>query len=232
MRSVAQNSVLSVWALIVNISSPYALRVIFLSGAAYGSVFTRPQLDALALGFLKLNGSGAGLVMAFWGLWLFPFGILVIQSGFFPRILGVLLMVAGSDYLTSSFTSIILPAYRHAVFHAMMPLYFGEVPIILWLLHGSQGAVTTGATWRPDADRHEDPVLPVFRCRTPMHRHPHGAGSRTGGWQEPGCGSFSRRLGTVGQQIAGGAGREGVVRIQLREDSEPQGHRCRRTNRG
>ena len=108
--------------------------LILLSGADYLSVFTKPQLDALALGFLKLHSSGGTVATAFWGLWLFPFGILVIKSGFFPRILGILLMVAGFAYLASSFTSIVLPAYRHVVSKIMMPLYFGEVPIILWLL--------------------------------------------------------------------------------------------------
>jgi hypothetical protein len=108
--------------------------LILLSGADFLSVFTTPQLDALALGFLRLRSSGTDLEMAFWALWLFPFGILVIKSGFFPKLLGVLLMVAGFAYLTVSFTSIVLPAYIHVVSQVMMPLYFGEVPMIIWLL--------------------------------------------------------------------------------------------------
>jgi hypothetical protein len=115
---------------LLNKSAPLVL----LSGADYLSVFTKPQLDALALGFLRLHSSGVAVATAFWGLWLFPFGILVIKSGFFPRILGVLLMVAGFAYLTSSVVSIALPEYRHVVSRVMMPLYFGEVPIIFWLL--------------------------------------------------------------------------------------------------
>jgi uncharacterized membrane protein YwzB len=108
--------------------------LILLSGADYLSVFTKPQLDALALGFLRFHGNGATVATAFWGLWLFPFGILVIKSGFFPRILGILLMVAGFAYLTTSVTSIVVPEYRQVVPRVMMPLYFGEVPIIFWLL--------------------------------------------------------------------------------------------------
>jgi hypothetical protein len=108
--------------------------LILLGAADYLSVFTKPQLDALALGFLRLHSNGITVATAFWGLWLFPFGILVIKSRFFPRILGLLLMVAGFAYLMSSFTSIVLPAYRHVVSQIMMPLYFGEVPIIFWLL--------------------------------------------------------------------------------------------------
>ena len=108
--------------------------LMLLGGADYLSAFTKPQLDALALGFLGLHGHGAVVATAFWGLWLFPFGILVIKSGFFPRVLGVLLMVAGFAYVASSVTTIVLPAYRQVVSRVMMPLYFGEIPIIFWLL--------------------------------------------------------------------------------------------------
>ncbi len=108
--------------------------LILLSGADYLSVFSKPQLDALALGSLGLNSNGNTVDTAFWGLWLFPFGILVIKSGFFPRVLGILLMVAGFGLLTSSVTSIVLPAYEHVVSRAMMPLGLGEFPIIFWLL--------------------------------------------------------------------------------------------------
>jgi hypothetical protein len=108
--------------------------LVLLSGADYLSVFTKPQLEALALGFLRLHSNGANVSTAFWGLWLFPFGILVIRSGFFPRVLGMLLLVAGFAYLTSSVTSIALPDYRQVISRFMMPLYFGEVPIVFWLL--------------------------------------------------------------------------------------------------
>ena len=108
--------------------------LILLSGADYLSVFTKSQLDALALGFLSLNSDGNTVGAVFWGLWLFPFGILVIKSGFFPWVLGILLMVAGFANLTSSATSIVFPAYSHVVSRATMPLLFGEFPMIFWLL--------------------------------------------------------------------------------------------------
>jgi hypothetical protein len=55
--------------------------LMLLSGADYLSVFTKSQLDALALGFLRFHSGGVIITMAFWGLWLFPFGILVIKVG-------------------------------------------------------------------------------------------------------------------------------------------------------
>lgn len=108
--------------------------LVLLSGADYLSAFTGPQREALALGVLRFHSAGAAVSMAFWGLWLFPFGILVFKSGFLPRILGILLMIAGSAYIVSSVTSLLLPDHRAMVYRAMMPLYFGEVPIIFWLM--------------------------------------------------------------------------------------------------
>ena len=108
--------------------------LVLLGGADYLSVFSKPQLNSLALQSLGFRSSGAAFPMMFWGLWLFPFGILVIKSGFLPRILGILLIVAGFAYLTSGVTSIALPEYRPIVSRFMMPLYFGEVPIVFWLL--------------------------------------------------------------------------------------------------
>jgi hypothetical protein len=108
--------------------------LVLLGGADYWSIFTKPQLDALALAFGGLNDYGNIVAAVLWGLWLFPFGILVIKSGFVPRILGILLLVAGVGNLTNSVTSIVLPALSHAVTRVTMPLAFGEFPIIFWLL--------------------------------------------------------------------------------------------------
>jgi hypothetical protein len=108
--------------------------LVLLSGADYLSAFTKAQLDALALGFLSLNDDGNTVAAVFWGLWLFPFGMLVLRSRFFPRVLGIFLLVAGFGYVTSSVTSIVLPAYSDVVSKVTMPLLFGEFPIIFWLL--------------------------------------------------------------------------------------------------
>lgn len=109
--------------------------LILLSGADFLSVFTKPQLDALALVFLKVRNSGLGVVSALWGLWLLPFGVLVIKSGFIPKILGVLLIVACFAYLADSVTSIVFPAGTPVVSSITLPLGgLGELSIVLWLL--------------------------------------------------------------------------------------------------
>jgi len=108
--------------------------LVLVSGASFLSAFEKGQLDALAYMFLRLHGQGFIVAQIFWGLWLFPFGILVIRSGFIPRFLGYLLFIAASGYLASSFTSLLLPSYRHLVEQFAMVLEAGELPIIFWLL--------------------------------------------------------------------------------------------------
>jgi len=81
-----------------------------------------------------LHGQGFIVAQIFWGLWLFPFGLLVIRSGFIPRVLGFLLFIAGFAYLADSMTALILPSYRHIVNQFAGILEIAEVPIIFWLL--------------------------------------------------------------------------------------------------
>ncbi len=59
--------------------------------------------------FLHLHGQGVGVVEIFWGLWLVPFGLLVMRSGFLPGLLGVLLIAACVGYLADSLTSLLAP---------------------------------------------------------------------------------------------------------------------------
>ncbi|MDQ6893073.1 MAG: DUF4386 domain-containing protein [Acidobacteriota bacterium] len=108
--------------------------LILVRGADFLSVFSRPQLDALAMVFLRLHGNGLLVAQIFWGLWLFPFGILVYRSGFIPRFFGVFLIANGFAYPIQSFTALFLPQYQNVVSRITLPLLFGELAIVLWLL--------------------------------------------------------------------------------------------------
>ena len=103
-------------------------------GADFLSVFDKSQRDALARLFLDLRGSGFDVAGIFWGLWLFPLGLLVYRSSFLPRILGVLLMIACWAYLANSFTSLVLPRYEALVNRWIGPLQLAEMVFMLWLL--------------------------------------------------------------------------------------------------
>ena len=108
--------------------------LVLVRGADFLSIFEKPQRDALAMLFLNLHSYGFDVAAIFWGLWLFPLGLLVYRSEFIPRVLGVLVMLNGFTYPINSFTSLLLPQYEHIVSRWMMPLSFGELVFMFWLL--------------------------------------------------------------------------------------------------
>ncbi len=108
--------------------------LLFARGGDFLSVFDKPQRDALAMLFLRLHYHGVLANEIFWGLWLFPFGLLVYRSRFLPRILGVWLIINGFAYLATSFTGLLLPQYERMVSKIAFPAMFGELAIILWLM--------------------------------------------------------------------------------------------------
>lgn len=108
--------------------------LILVGSSQFLSAFNQDQLDSLAYLFLRLHGQGITVAGIFWGLWLFPFGMLVIRSGFIPRALGFFLLIAGLGNLSGSFTSLLLPSYAHLVDPFVMISQWGELPIMVWLL--------------------------------------------------------------------------------------------------
>jgi hypothetical protein len=129
---VILGALVSVPIMFVNVLNEIAA-LILVSGVDFLSVFGKPQLDALAYLFIRLHSQGITVASIFWGLWLFPFGLLVIRSGFIPRVLGYLLMIAGSAYLVTAFIVLILPQYAPIIRQVALPLESAELPIILWL---------------------------------------------------------------------------------------------------
>lgn len=96
--------------------------------------------------FLDLRGTGFDIAGIFWGIWLFPLGLLVYRSKFIPRFLGILLMAGCFAYLANSFTSLVFPAYELAVARWMSPVQLVEMVFMAWLL-------IMGATPTPAPDR-------------------------------------------------------------------------------
>lgn len=108
--------------------------LILFRGGEFLSVFDKAQLDALGMLFIRLHGQGNMIAEIFWGLWLFPFGLLVFRSGFLPRWIGVWLMINCFGYLVLFITALFFPAYNDRAFLYLQPALFGELAIMLWLL--------------------------------------------------------------------------------------------------
>src|SRR6266705_2749508 len=108
--------------------------LVLVRGADFLSIFEKPQRDALAMLFLNLHHHGFVVAEIFWGLWLFPLGLLVYRSRFLPRFLGVWLALAGFAWVILSLTGILLPQYQGKVDTYSQPAVFGELAFMFWLL--------------------------------------------------------------------------------------------------
>ena len=102
-----------------------------LSGADTAAIFTAEQAQYLVRLFLDVREYGAYIAGIFWGLWLFPLGYLIFKSHFLPKILGVLLIIAGLGYLGDSFALFLAPHFEMTITDYT---FIGEVTITLWLL--------------------------------------------------------------------------------------------------
>lgn len=92
------------------------------------------QRQSIAMLLLKMSSNGNFLLMVFWGLWLVPFGLLVIKSGFIPRLIGVYLIANGITYLVTSYCFILFPEYKALLDKYSFPLLLGEPVIMIWFL--------------------------------------------------------------------------------------------------
>ena len=85
--------------------------LLLLGDAPYLSAFAPEQLDALALLFLNVHSFGYVIGLTFFGVHCLVLGYMAARSGFVPRVLGVLLIIAGLGYLTDSFGRALLSNY-------------------------------------------------------------------------------------------------------------------------
>ncbi len=108
------------------------------SGASWLAAFEPAQLDSLAYLFVRLHDRGIMVASVFWGLWLFPMGLLVVRSGRFPAVIGWLLWVAGAAYLAAAFAGLVAPSLAPKVGPVAEVLAAAELPVIFAVLGGGR----------------------------------------------------------------------------------------------
>jgi len=121
----------------LNHIAPLAL----LKSPAFAAVLTPGQVAAQVMLFLQLHNYGLVVNQIFWGLWLFPIGILVLRSGFFPRWLAWPLFAAGTGYVLNSLGGLVLPPSLRWTTESLQILGVGEVPffsvyLVIWGVRG------------------------------------------------------------------------------------------------
>ena len=108
----------------------YIAPLLVLGSPAYLTTFSAEQLQSLALLLINVNHQAAGIALAFFGVSTFLNGYLIFRSGFLPRILGVLSMLAGLGWLTFLYPSLGNQLFMYIILLGLV----GSALEILWLL--------------------------------------------------------------------------------------------------
>jgi hypothetical protein len=106
-----------------------------LAHADYLKVFDSKQRDVLAYLSIRSHAYGFGVALIFFGCVCLILGYLILRSGYLPKVVGVLMLIAGLCYLTDSFALILSPSLADRLFPAiLLPALVGEGSLCLWLL--------------------------------------------------------------------------------------------------
>lgn len=104
----------------------------FLGDAAYLKSFSPDQLHTLSYLSIKLHDFGFGVGLIFFGFVCLIEGYLIYKSGYFPKVFGMLMSIAGFCYLLNSFALILLPQLSSILL--LMPCLIAELALSLWLI--------------------------------------------------------------------------------------------------
>ncbi len=107
----------------------------YLGDAEYLKTFNPDQLHTLSYLSIKLHDLGFGIGLIFFGFVCLLEGYLIYKSGYFPRVLGILMQIAGLCYLTNSFALILVPKLASNLFPIiLMPCLIAELSLCLWMI--------------------------------------------------------------------------------------------------
>jgi len=103
---------------------------LILNSSGCSSLFTADQWHAQMQFFINMQvwGDRASQILS---VWLLPLGFLMYKSGFLPRVLGVLMAMAGLGYLADFLIFFLLPNLDLQVAGFA---FLGELPFPFWLL--------------------------------------------------------------------------------------------------
>jgi hypothetical protein len=106
-----------------------------LGNAHYLQAFEPQQLQALAYLALKSHDIAFNIALIFFGCACLVDGYLIFKSRYLPRLVGILLQIAGVCYLMACFAALFAPSLANLLIPAVLiPPLIGESTLCLWLL--------------------------------------------------------------------------------------------------
>ena len=110
-----------------------AALLVFRGGDGFSGLDVQTR-EAIGMVLVRMHGQANGINQTFWGLWLLPFGWLVVRSRFLPRWLGYWLMLDGIAWSVVGMTWFFSPDSANVMFHYFQPVFCAELVAMLWLL--------------------------------------------------------------------------------------------------
>jgi hypothetical protein len=109
--------------------------LLLLKGVPYLAPFDTAQLQTMAYLSIKLHALGYNIALVFFGFYEVLLGYLIFRSTFMPRLLGVLVGIAGLAFLAGSLTAFLWPARPGSLTNYELAVDgVGELSLMLWLL--------------------------------------------------------------------------------------------------
>jgi hypothetical protein len=112
--------------------SAYFGSSLVLGEAAGMAAFSIEQRNALALLSLRVATMIATLFLVLYGIATMIRGYLIMRSGYFPKVFGMLFMLAGAGFFLRTTTYVLTPAYSSELM--LLPIAAAGIPFMLWLL--------------------------------------------------------------------------------------------------
>lgn len=106
-----------------------------LSSAPYLNALAPEQRNALVMFAVRSHGTGFSIALVFFGVECVILGYLIHRSGYIPKIIGLLMAIAGVCYVVNSFAVLLSPPLASSLFPAILiPCFVAELTLALWLL--------------------------------------------------------------------------------------------------
>ena len=118
------------------VSKLFLLMVLpMLEAGSLGGASQPDQLRGLASFALTAHDISFNMALAFFGGAILVSGYLILRSGYFPRLIGLLMQLAGACYLVASLSALLAPGLANALTPwILLPVLVGEATFCLWLL--------------------------------------------------------------------------------------------------
>jgi hypothetical protein len=111
------------------------------------AAFSEAQRHALAYLAIRLHSVSFGFALIFFAGFCALTGALIIRSRLAPRVIGLMMVIAGVCYAANTLLMLLAPATWHAVSPTILiPCLFGELALAAWLLIRGATPAAIGAS--------------------------------------------------------------------------------------